>query len=501
MNSMSLTRRIAHNTIIQVLGKAVSIALGLATVAMMTRYLGRVGFGQYTTITAFLQTFTVLADMGLALMLVQMISKPKVKSGDEVEAEQAEARHCLVSTGNIITESKLVSNFISLRFVSSLVFLSLASLIAMFIPSYSPIIKLGIAITAVSFFSGALVQVLTGVFQRSLHMERVAIAEVIGRFFLVGLTALAVLAKWDLYAFLVAMILGSAVNFLCLFYFSRKFVRIRFQIDFGVWKSILRQTWPIALSIAFNLVYFKADTIVLSVTRSQAEVGIYGATYRVLEIAIVFPIMFINLVLPFLTASWAGGDRARFKNILQKSFDFLVIVAVPMVAATLFLGTRIMTLVAGQQFYESGPVLKFLIIATGIIFIGNLFGHVIVAIDKQKQMLKYYILTAVVGLIGYLILVPKYSYFGAAGMTIVAEVIIALAAFLIVWQTTKVSPKFLIFWKSIFASAIMSIPLYFLKGWNLFLLVTTAGATYFITLYLTKAISKQMVKEIIKIKS
>ncbi|MBU4332343.1 flippase [Patescibacteria group bacterium] len=492
---MSLTRRIAHNTIIQVAGKAISIALGLATIAMMTRYLGKVGFGQYTTITAFLQVFTIFVDMGLALMMVQMISKPNV-----VASPEGEIRESRLPNG-VITESKLVSNFISLRFISILIFLALAPLIAIFIPSYSQVIKIGIAITAVSFFFGALIQVLMGVFQKHLHMERVAIAELVGRLFLVGFTVLAIFMQWSLYAFLGAMILGGAINFLCLFYFSRRFVKIRFQIDLAVWKSILKQCWPIALSIAFNLVYFKADTIILSLTRSQAEVGIYGATYRVLEIAIVFPIMFINLVLPFLTRSWANKNLDKFKNILQKSFDFLVIAAVPMVIAALFLGTRVMTLVAGQQFEASGLVLKFLIIATAIIFIGNLFGHIIVAIDKQKQMLKYYILTAIIGLIGYLILIPKYSYFGAAGMTIVAEVIIALAAFLIVWRTTKVAPKFMIFWKSLLASLIMAVPLYFLRGWNLFLLIAISGIIYFTTLYSIKGFSKEMIKEVVKLKS
>ena len=498
---MSLTRRIAHNTIIQITGKIISIALGLVTIAMMTRYLGKAGFGQYTTITAFLQVFTIFVDMGLALMMVQMISKPNViHEKDNSNAPPCQRGGNKGGEGDTITEQKLVNNFLSLRFVSSLIFLSIAPLIAIFIPSYSNIIKIGIALTSISFFFGSLTQVLTGIFQKHLRMERVALAELFGRIFLVGFTVLAIFSKWNLYAFLIAVVLGSLANFLCLFYFSHKFVKIKFQIDLAVWKNILKQCWPIALSIAFNLVYFKIDTIILSLTRSQAEVGIYGATYRVLEIAIVFPIMFINLVLPFLTLSWANADKEKFKNILQKSFDFLIIIAVPMVVATLFLGTKIMTLIAGPQFSASGPVLKILIIATAIIFIGNLFGHVIVAIGKQKQMLKYYILTAIVGLAGYLIFIPKYSYFGAAYMTIVAEIIIALSAFIIVKRATKISPKLLVFWKSILASLIMAIPLYFFKNWNLFLLIGIAGISYLMVLYFIKGFSKEMVKEIIKLK-
>ena len=71
---MSLTRRVAHNTIIQTIGKAISTMLGILVVALMTRYLGQRGFGQYSTIIAFLQIFGILVDFGLTLITVQMIS-------------------------------------------------------------------------------------------------------------------------------------------------------------------------------------------------------------------------------------------------------------------------------------------------------------------------------------------------------------------------------------------------------------------------------------------
>jgi len=501
---MSLTRKVAHNTIIQITGKAVSVLLGLITIAAMTRYLGKVGFGEFTTITAFLQVTIVFIDMGLALMMVQMISKLNVIS----KTSDTKIPPSLVGGGTEggvkeqpITEKKLINNFFSLRFVSSLTLLAIATLIAFLIPSYSRIIKLGIAFTTISFLFSSLTGLLTGIFQKNLHMERVAIADVTGRLLLTGFTFLAIYSGWGLFALLFAVILGNLLNFLALFYFSRKFVKIHFQIDLNVWKKILKKTWPIAISIAFNLVYFKADTIILSLFRPQAEVGIYGATYRVLEIAIMFPIMFINLILPFLTRTWAEKNYEKFTSVLQKSFDFLILTAVPMVAATLILGTPIMTAVAGQEFAEAGPIVKILIIATAIIFVGGLFAHTIVAIDKQKQMLKYYILAAIVGLTGYLILIPRYSYFGAAYMTIAAELIIAIAAFVIVTRTTKIIPNPQIIWKSILASLVMSIPLYYLKNYNLIIPLLTAVIIYFPVLYLLKGFNKQMIKEIIKIKS
>ena len=77
---MSLSAKIAHNTLIQVVGKVISTLLGLFSLALITRYLGPNGFGEYTTITTFLTFFAVLADFGLTLVTTQMISH---KSEDE----------------------------------------------------------------------------------------------------------------------------------------------------------------------------------------------------------------------------------------------------------------------------------------------------------------------------------------------------------------------------------------------------------------------------------
>ena len=67
---MSFTRKIALNTIVQIIGKVLTTLISLVLIAALTRYLGVSGYGQYTTIFAFTQFFAVLADFGFFLFLV-----------------------------------------------------------------------------------------------------------------------------------------------------------------------------------------------------------------------------------------------------------------------------------------------------------------------------------------------------------------------------------------------------------------------------------------------
>lgn len=471
---MSYTRRIAHNTIIQIVGKTISTIIGVVVIGMLTRYLGQAGFGQYTTIMAFLSFFGVLVDMGLYIILVKKISEPNVD------------------------QDSLVSNIFTLRLISAIIFLGLAPIVVLFFP-YPAVVKLGVLITTLSFLGITLNQVLAGVFQKNLRMDKVAIAEVIGRIILITSTFLVIRANLGLLWVMGSVVAGSLINFFITFLFSKQFVKIHLSFNFQIWKNIIKETWPIALSIAFNLVYFKADTIILSLYYKPEVVGIYGASYKVLEVLTTFPAMFAGLVLPLLAAAWAIRDMEKFKRVLQKGFDFMIMVAVPLVIGTLFLAQPIMNLIA-PEFIDSARILQLLIIATATIFVGNLFGNTVVAINKQKVMMWLYLAVAVISLAGYLIFIRKYSYFGAAWMTIASELMVTTSAGLIVCITSRAWLSFKMFAKVLIASAVMAAVLHFLVGYNLFVLLVASAAVYIIVLYLMKGITKEMIREVLKIK-
>jgi O-antigen/teichoic acid export membrane protein len=471
----SLTRQVAHNMIYQIAGKTLSTILGLVALGMMTRYLGQDGYGGYTTIIAFLQFFGILVDFGLTLTTVQMISEPNADM------------------------NKITSNIFTLRFFSAVVFLGLAPLVVLIFP-YSATLKIGVALTTFSFLFIALNQVLIGLFQKNLRMEKAAIAENIGRVVLVAGIAAVIYLKAGLLAVMLAVILGSFANFLVNFLFSLKYVKIRFKFDFPLWREIFHRSWPIGLSIAFNLIYLKADVISLSIFKSQAAVGLYGASYRVLDVLTTLPMMFAGLVLPILTSSWSEKNLERFERLIKKSFDFLMMIVVPIIFGAWVLGERIMSAVAGSDFSLSGTILKILILAAGAIFAGTLFGHVIVAIKKQKQMIWGYAMVALLSLAGYVIFIPIYSYWAAAWVTVFSEGSIALLTFFVAWKNTRIVPSGKVFLKAVLASILMCAAIYFLISLNLIILIILGAAVYAVALYLLGGYNKETLIEIVKLK-
>jgi O-antigen/teichoic acid export membrane protein len=469
---MHLATRVAYNTIVQITSKIVTTILGLLAVVMMTRYLGPAGFGGYTTIITFLSFFGIMADLGLTLVTVQMISRPGVD------------------------ERKILDNLFSLRFFSALIFLGLAPLVAMLF-SYGAEIKIGIAVAAASFFFIALDQILVGIFQKYLRMDKVSIAETVARVILLAGVFLSVKYNLGLAGILLFVVAGSAVQFLLLYFFSARFGRLKFGFDFSLWREILEKSWPLALTIFFNLLYLKTDTLILSVIKSQAEVGIYGAAYKVVEILTMIPFMFAGVVLPILTADWAGGDKVRFRAVLEKSFNFMAILAVPLVVGAQFLSKPVMIIVAGDDFAAAGAVLKILMVAAGLVFLSSFLSHVVVAVGAQRKIIWAYFFTAVTSLVGYFIFIPRFSYFGAAAVTVYSEAAITLFMLFYVFRYADFFPRAMIFLKTFLAAGAMGAILYFIppayykNGWGLAAALLLASVIYFIVLYWEKGITKK----------
>jgi O-antigen/teichoic acid export membrane protein len=471
---MSLVSKIAKNTIYQITGKGVGMLFGLATVALMTRYLGREGFGYYTIIISYLQFFGVLIDFGLQMTTTQLLAKPGAN------------------------QSKIFGNLLAIRLLSAFIFIGTGAGLSWFLP-YPPEVKIGICIASFSFFFISLQSVLIGLYQKHLAMAEVALAEVWGRLVLLIGVWLATTYNWGFQPIIAAISLGSFVNFLLLYIKSRHYVRYRLSWDKKTLKEIWQVSWPLAITISLTLVYFRADTIVLSLVRPAGEVGIYGSAYKVLEILIQFPYLFLGLLLPILTESYLI-NKELFNKILQKSFDFLAIVSVPIVFGCWVLAEKIMEFVAGSEFTIAGQPLRILIVAMMMIYFGALLGYAIVAAGQQKKMIGFYLFDAVFSLVTYLLLIPPFGYMAAAALTVMTEAIITVSAFWLVRKDTGFNLHWRVFFKAVLASLVMSLVLILLISQSVLTLVILGALVYFVTLYLFRGFGKDDIREMIGLK-
>lgn len=419
---MSLSNKIAINTSVSAGARVVSTILGLLSVAIITRTLGQEGFGEYSTILAYLALFVILADLGLHSLMSREISKT-----DEGVKE-------------------LSSSFFSLRIAASFLFLSMGFAVSFLFP-YSIEIKIGIGLGAIGFFFLSVSHLLLAVFQRYLAMDKAAIAEIFGR----GIQLLFVYfiyilrnnylpldgapehSNLVLYMFILVMSVSSFVIFIIQLLYVRKYVKIAFSLEVSKWIEILKATWPIALSIALTLIYFKIDTIFLSLMKPQEHVGIYGVAYRVLESLIFFPAMFAGIMMPILSREALNGLNS-FNIVLQKSIKAISVFAFPVVAGGIVFSYSVVNLIGGRDFLIAGSTMQILFLGVGLIFFGNILGRAIIALDLQKKAISVYLFGMALNVVLNLIFIPKYTYIGAAWTTVFTEFTVVCSLFYLIFK-------------------------------------------------------------------
>jgi len=475
---MTLVRKIAYNTIISTGARLMGVALSLITIGFIARYLGKDGFGSYSLVLAFLYTFDSLADLGLYSLMVREISRSE------------------------IDEKKVVSNIFTIRIVALLILLVIASLIIWFFP-YSNQVKNGTILAAISFLFLSMGQVLMGIFQKYLRTDRSAIADILGRVAQFLIVIVVIKLGFGFYGVICSLILGCLINFLFLFIFARHYVKFSLEFDLAYWKKLIKATIPIAASIVLTLIYFKIDSIFLSIPAINknslnpiSDVGIYGIAYKILEGLIFFPAMFVGLIMPLLSAS-AFNDREKFKKIFQKTIDILFIFIVPLIIGIIMLSGPIVILIGGSDFSASAGPLNILAIAIGLIFLGNLLGNSIIALEKQKTGAWIYFAGMIFNIVTNLIFIPKYQYLGAAWTTTATELLVTILMFVLVYKTIHYFPKINI-WKPLIAGGIMAGFLYLLNGYNIFLLAVGGLIVYLGTLLVIRGIKKEEIQLLTK---
>lgn len=469
---MVLKQKIAKNFLISFVGRITASALGLVSFAFITRALGVQGFGDYSIILAFLYVFSVFADFGLYNILTREISKP--------EAD----------------EKSVIANIFITRLLL-LVFFLILSIPITYLTPYSAQAKTGILIAIPGIIFLSLSQVLMGVYQKYLKTITPAVADVSARLFQLAAAVYLYKINAGLWYFALVFVVGGAINFFIVYYFARRYTGFSLgMLKFREVRGILKESWPLAASSVFVLMYFKGDTIILSLLKPAEDVGIYNLAYRILENIIFFPAMFVGLVMPLLS-KYFFSDPEKMKAVFQKTLDFLLIIVFPLAAGGIYLALPIIRIISGSGFDASSAPFQILMPALIFIFLGSLFGNTIIALRKQKEVMYVYGSAAILNILGNLYFINKYSYLGAAWMTVFTEFFVSLAMFFVIYKTINYLPKTTIALKSIIAALAMFFILLIFPWQNFWILFSVGTASYFVVLYLIKGISKQDITDFV----
>ncbi|MCA9365075.1 MAG: flippase [Candidatus Moranbacteria bacterium] len=468
---MAIARKIAYNIVISSTTKILSTAIALVSIGLITRHLGKDGFGEYATVLAFFSFFMAISDFGLHTVAAREISRKDAN------------------------EEKTMGNVFTLRLIISSIFLLLSPIIVMLLP-YQNDVKTAIVLIAVAFFFSSNYIVLNGIFQKNIAMDRVAIVEFVGKLIQIAIIIIAVMKGWGMIAIVSSITATMVFNFCAVFFLSRKFLKFSLKIDLPYWKTFLAQSIPMGISTLIVFSYLKMDTIILSFMKTSTEVGLYNAAYKIIDTLVFFPAMVVGLVLPLLSRH-IFTNKEKFEEIGNKTIKIFAVCTIPLMIGTLFLAEDIITIIGGPDFVASANALRILILALGAIFFGHFFNYVLLAANLQKRLMIALGCIAVFNITTNLLVIPTYSYMGAAVTSLITETLVVIVTVVIVIKKIGYTPKIEKFGAMVFSSICMAGVLFLLQKAPFLVAGGASALTYFIALWATKTISKEEIQSII----
>jgi len=463
--NLNLTQKIAYNAFFSAGARVVEVVLAFLIIRLIVGYLGESGFGDYIVVVTFIYIFSVFADLGLYSIVVREISREGAN------------------------EKKIISNAFTLRLTAGFFILGAAYFVSLLFP-YSNNVQYGIAVAALGFWMLSNIQVLMGLFQKHLAMDKVALAEIAGRVIQLFFVWYFITYDFGFLYIISAIFFGAIINFILVLRFASKYTEIKLQFDFKFWKKLLIQSYPLAISAILVLIYFKLDTIFLSVMKNSEAVGVYGLSYKILENLIFFPAMIVGLTMPIMS-KYIFMERDKFKSVVQRTLNFLIIAFLPIAFGAIMTSDKIIGLFTEKGFADSSMVLNILIIALGFIFLGALFSNIIIAANQQKRLAQIYFVGMIFNVITNFIFIPKYSYFGAAATTVATELLVTGLMIYVIYKTINFLPSFKILFKALLASLLMALVLNYFSYLNIFFLAMIGVAVYLPAIYFIGGISKE----------
>jgi O-antigen/teichoic acid export membrane protein len=402
-----LDKKIFSNTAYQILGKLVTSFLGFVSTALIARYLGATLFGQFSLIYVFLGLASIFADFGLVTLLIR-----------EVAAKKANAR--------------FLSGILTLRLFSSLLVIFVSLAILQFFP-YPAIVKKGIVVSLIGSLFLNLSSVYWGIFQAKLNFLKVVLIQVFSSLISTVLVILGVVKllpfDWFVFCFAIANLGGFLLSFF-------RGPKITIFLDFGLFKKIFGEVWPIGLGAIVTTFYFKFDSLLLSLFYNPSkfsDLGHYSAAYKYFEVAGVFAGFFQTTTFPLISANL---KKKNFRFLYKKLLIYEVILAI-LAGFGLWLLSKPFILLYGKEFSPAIKSLKILSLALGMMVLSGIWLSVGVAGGRQKTLFGFSLVALFLNLILNFLVIPRYSYIGASWTTVLTQVFIAVTNFLVAEKVVR----------------------------------------------------------------
>ena len=263
--------------------------------------------------------------------------------------------------------------------------------------------------------------------------------------------------EYFVYAQTAAYLITATTAFAVLIH-KTGFRRLRFNRLFTL--AILKKSAPFALLVLLMASYNRIDPLLLQKLSPQGlgdyNAGIYASAFRLLDALTMISYLVSVALLPIYSKlTKPGSSSAELAATTRMVTSLMLIFSITTAFTFSQMDTLLMDLLYTEHIAESASVFRILIFGIIPISMTYIFGTLLTAGGKLRQLNILAVATLVINIVVNLVTIPRWGAVGSAWASVVAQSFIAIAQTIIALRIFNIRPSLSYILKILFFALIM----------------------------------------------
>ena len=193
------------------------------------------------------------------------------------------------------------------------------------------------------------------------------------------------------------------------------------QQDGLAW-SIWKRAAPLGMGLLLSQLAFRVDVPLLQQFRTQNEVGLYSAAYRLFEPTLVLPASILAGWFPYLVK--VSGLPVKFRQATRNLLLVLLLLSLGVAGSIAVLAGWVIGWLYGPDYSGSAILLAALASAIPFLFLNYGLTHLLIASGRERANTLFFGVALLVNVSANLVLIPLWGGLGAAFTTTLTELVL-----------------------------------------------------------------------------
>jgi O-antigen/teichoic acid export membrane protein len=344
-------------------GYMLGMALAAGASVFLLRHLGVVDFGRYVTVMSLVAIVGGLTDAGLTVV--------------------GQREYALLGTAE--KQRRLLSGIVGIRLVLTPFGVLVAALFAV-VADYGQTMVLGTLVAGAGMVLINVAATLTLPLSVELRLGTLTVTEVVKQAAITGGIVILVALGAGLFAFFTVQPVAGVIALVVTVALVGPAASAPPHFELREWLPLLKEAWPVAVSLAVNVLYLRVLVVMISLLGTAVETGLFATSYRIVEIFLGIPVLMLGAAFPLL-AHAGESDESRLAYALQRMGEVALLIAVALVLVLAVAADPIVELLGGDQYADAGSVLRIQCFALIGAFMTQTWVLGLVAVRRQRALI------------------------------------------------------------------------------------------------------------------